>query len=60
MPKDLDSLNLKFRDWLIKIITLLNHHQIQLTDVNKQIWCIMRSKDNEKVQVTLFERIETN
>jgi hypothetical protein len=48
---DLDELKAEFKEWKNKIVILLNHHQIQLVNQKKQLWVIMRSKDDGKVHV---------
>jgi hypothetical protein len=60
--KDFVSIYKLFPDWYKKTITLLNHHQVQLYDLNYQIWCIMKGKSpdkklNGKVQVTLMKLV---
>lgn len=56
-PKDIEDLRSKFPLWLSKIITLLNHHQVQLLDRKKQIWCLMHAEGDGQVGVWLFEQI---
>lgn len=48
---DLDKLKAEFPKWKDKIVNLLNHHQIQLVNSDKQLWVIMKSKDDENVHV---------
>jgi len=55
-PKQLDILSSKFQSWYNKILILLNHHQLQLVDLNLQIWVIMNT-DNGRVSTNLFERL---
>jgi len=43
--------------WLKKITTLLNHHQIQLLDRDKQLWVVMHGKDG-RVHGCLFQRMD--
>ena len=43
--------------WLDKIITLLNHHQIQLSDPDTQLWTLMHASSDGQVHVYTFERI---
>lgn len=35
----------KIQEWITKIVTLLNHHQIQLVIPNLQIWVVMQAED---------------
>ncbi len=44
--------------WKNKIVTLLNHHQVQLADSGKQIWVLMRAKSDGNVHVWDFEAVE--
>ncbi len=39
----------KIADWIGKIIVLLNHHQIQTNQPDKQLWVLMRDKVHGKV-----------
>lgn len=45
---NLEELKGKFNVWNSKIITLLNHHQVQLYNEDYQLWVIMTSKDMGK------------
>lgn len=54
-PKNLELLRSKFHSWYNKILILLNHHQLQLIDINLQIWVIMNSKDSGRVTTNLFK-----
>lgn len=44
-------------EWKKRIMVLLNHHQIQLSDKDKQLWVLMNSKSDGKVYVYEFERV---
>ncbi len=44
--------------WKNKIVTLLNHHQVQLADSGKQIWVLMRAKSDGNVHVWDCEAVE--
>ena len=59
--KDKLSITTKFDSWLRKTIMLLNHHQVQLTYTDYQIWCMINGgkeiPDNQRVHVSLFQRI---
>jgi hypothetical protein len=57
-PKEVDKLYLKFNIWLGRIIKLLNHHIVQLIDIKKQIWCLMKSDKEGKVGAWLFEKVD--
>lgn len=46
--------------WLEKIRVLLNHHQIQLVEDDQQLWVIMKSQSDGRVQVSQFQRIDTD
>lgn len=54
--KGIDKLYAKFEPWLNKIITLLNHHQIQLAETEFQIWVLMNASTDGKVHATIFQR----
>ncbi len=43
--------------WLEKIRILLNHHQIQLLDSDKQLWVLMEAESDGKVHVYEFQRV---
>jgi len=59
-PKDFDNFLKIVPSWMGKIMTLLNHHQAQLAQEDLQIWVLMHSKTEVRVQVTLFQRAEEN
>ena len=40
------------------IITLLNHHQVQLVDDSRQLWTIMKEKKDGKVHVFEMMKIK--
>lgn len=44
--------------WMNKIVVLLNHHCVQLSDSTQQIWVMMNAKSDGKAQAWLFERIQ--
>lgn len=48
----------EFPKWKDRIIHLLNHHQIQLVDSDKQLWVVMRTEGDEQVHV--FEMQKTD
>ena len=54
---DLEALKKEFSTWKDKIVNLLNHHQIQLVDSDKQLWVIMNSKDDGKIHVAEMLKI---
>ena len=54
--KKLDNIRNKFHIWLDKILTLLNHHRVQLIDINYQIWVILETTEGN-VQAALFENV---
>jgi hypothetical protein len=39
----------KIAEWIDKIVKLLNHHQIQTSDPDKQLWVLMHGKDDGRV-----------
>jgi hypothetical protein len=45
--------------WIKKIITLLNHHQIQLLNENQQLWVVMHATSDGKVHTALMERLDS-
>lgn len=47
-----------FREWLRKVMTLLNHHQTQLVDSRMQLWVVMQAAQDGKVHVTEMMRID--
>ncbi|MYE69994.1 MAG: hypothetical protein F4086_17655 [Gemmatimonadetes bacterium] len=44
-------------EWLNKIIALLNHHQIQLSNPDIQLWTLMNASSDSRVHVYTFERV---
>lgn len=58
-PKNIIKLDSKFKGWLDKITKLLNHHQIQLIDLNLQIWVSMEPVRDSKARTTLCEFMGT-
>lgn len=59
VKKNLDNIRCKFPIWLDKILILLNHHKVQLIDINRQIWVILETTDRN-VQAALFENVLKN
>lgn len=55
---NIEKLKESFGEWDYKIITLLNHHQIQLIDSKKQLWVLMQAESDGKVHAFEFEKIE--
>ena len=47
-PKDYEGFWKAAPNWRTKIVTLLNHHQIQLPQDDLQLWVLMESKDDGK------------
>lgn len=45
-------------EWIAKIQALLNHHQIQLIDEKVQLWVLMHAKEDGKVHVYEFHRVD--
>ncbi|MDE0625084.1 MAG: hypothetical protein OXH99_01675 [Bryobacterales bacterium] len=43
--------------WMEKIRRLLNHHTIQLTDDDRQLWVLMKAKSDGNVHVWEFKRV---
>lgn len=56
--KDIDSFLKATPKYMKKIIKLLNHHQIQLSEDDLQFWVLMKSNTDGKVQVSLFQRVK--
>lgn len=44
--------------WVKKITVLLNHHQIQLFDADRQLWVIMQAETDGKVHAFEFEKLQ--
>jgi hypothetical protein len=47
----------KIRVWVTKIITLLNHHQIQIGQSDKQLWVLMHNKLDGKVYWSVMQKV---
>jgi hypothetical protein len=47
----------KIREWVSKIMKFLNHHQIQTTRPDRQLWVMMQSKDDGKVKCSVMMRV---
>ena len=45
--------------WMTKIRVLLNHHQVQLYEEDKQIWVLMEAGPDGPVQVYEFQQVTT-
>jgi hypothetical protein len=58
--KDIDSFLKIVPSWMEKIKILLNHHQAQLVREDLQLWVLMQSNTDGKVQVTLFQRVDSD
>ena len=56
--KNIDSFLKVVPTWMDKILALLNHHHAQLVKEDLQLWVLMQSKTDGKVQVSLFQRQE--
>jgi hypothetical protein len=54
---DYKSLESDIPIWITKIMTLLNHHQIQLLKEKEQLWVVMRSPDGN-VHTALMEQLD--
>lgn len=52
---DYKSLESDIPVWITKIITLLNHHQIQLLNERQQLWVVMQGSTEGKVHTALME-----
>lgn len=48
----------KVHIWMNKIIVLLNHHCVQLSDSAQQIWVMMNAKSDGNAHATLFEQVQ--
>lgn len=57
-PADLDELRETCREWIVKIIELLNTHIIQLIDDRKRLYVQMRVKPHGDVVVEERERVD--
>jgi hypothetical protein len=49
----------KISVWVDKIVELLNHHQIQTSQPDKQLWVIMHDKDHGKVHCFVMKKVGT-
>ncbi len=47
----------RIANWLRKIVTLLNHHQIQTSQPDKQLWVLMQSKDGGQVHWAVMQKL---
>jgi hypothetical protein len=56
-PKDLEGIQGKFKGWLQKTVNLLSFHSIQLTNSDRQLWVLMRSSEDDSVNVTLMSKV---
>ena len=56
-PQNLPDIEAGIPVWLEKIRNLLNHHHVRLYNSNHQLWVLMKSKSDGRVQVTLFRRV---
>jgi hypothetical protein len=54
---DYDGYLKSFEDWKVKIVNLLNHHQIQLPDQDEQLWVGLRDKTHGRVFWGVMRRI---
>ena len=59
-PKDIDNALKNIPSWLEKIKILLNHHHVQLAQEDLQLWVVMQSNTDGRVQVSLFQRLSKN
>jgi hypothetical protein len=48
----------RIQEWDRKIVTLLNHHQIQLRTSGYQLWVVMQEKETQRVQAFLMGEVE--
>jgi hypothetical protein len=48
----------KISETVSKIVTLLNHHQIQLSHPDYQLWVVMRGKGDGLVHASVFQKFE--
>ena len=58
--KDIDEFLQTVPVWMSKVMTLLNHHEIQLTQDDLQFWVVMQANTNGNAHVTLFKRMNEN
>lgn len=54
---DLPRLREKFARWRGQIIALLNHHQVQLVDPDRELWVVMHAEKDGKVHVAEMLRV---
>jgi hypothetical protein len=47
----------KINTWLDKIVKLLNHHQIQTSHPDKQLWVLMHDKDHGRVHCFVMAKV---
>ncbi|MGO4533035.1 hypothetical protein AB4Z30_28465 [Paenibacillus sp. 2TAF8] len=58
--KNIDEIHKRLPLILIKIVNLLDHHEIQLIDSELQLWVIMKSDDDGRVHYAIMKRVENN
>jgi hypothetical protein len=49
----------RITEWVEKITTLLNHHQIQSIDPERQLWVLMQASVDGRVHASEVERVST-
>jgi hypothetical protein len=50
----------KIHEWIGKFIKLLNHHQIQTSQPDKQLWVLMHDKDDGRVHWHVMQRVQSS
>lgn len=48
----------KITEWIEKFVKLLNHHQIQTSQPDKQLWVLMHGRDDGRVHWHVMQRIQ--
>lgn len=56
-PSDPEEFIERSGKWKQQILTLLNHHQIQLVDNDSQWWVLMEAESDGEVHVTEMKKI---
>jgi hypothetical protein len=56
-PKDFEGVARSISIWLGRIMTLLNHHQIQLIRPDLQLWVLMRETTDGRVHGFIMKKM---
>ncbi|MFW9331783.1 hypothetical protein ACN6AX_00940 [Paenibacillus polymyxa] len=55
--KDYKKYSKEVSNWVGKIVTLLNHHQVQLVDKDYELWIIMQEEQSGKVHYAIMKLV---